>query len=241
MPRTDGVRGVVPLRRLALLPALALLAGCPSFTTMGTARTLPANRGQLWVAPGYTALSSFQRDTATHEPLTIGLPSVEIGGRYGLTDGLELGGKAWLYGTELDLKIALVRPPHLDEGVAVSIAPGVSFMHFTAGGSGSTEAGYTWLHLPLLIGLPMPDGSELTLGPRLSGMFLASGGEVQRALWAGGSLGYAWRIGPGVRLLPEVTVAYPLAGSDVSTGTALNLKPRGAVTQVGLGILVGGE
>ena len=241
---TTPVAGA-PRRRCApLLAALALLplvTACPSFTTMGTARTLPAQRGQLYVAPGYTVLRSFQRDAGTHEPLAIGLPSVEVGGRYGLTDDLELGAKAWFYGAELDAKIALIRPPLLGEGLSVSLAPGASFMEFSAGGSGSTHASYAWLHLPLLVGLPMPDGSELTIGPRLSDMILSSGGTVQNAVLVGGSLGYAWRLGAGMRILPEVTLAYPVAGTSVRTGTALDLKPRGAVSQIGLGLLFGGE
>jgi hypothetical protein len=32
-----------------------------------------------------------------------------------------------------------------------------------------------------------------------------------------------------------------VAGTSVSTGTALDLKPRGAVSQIGLGLLIGGE
>lgn len=228
-------------RPMTLLAALAMLTACPSFTTMGTARTLPAQRGQLYLAPGYTVLTSFQRDSNSHEPLSIGLPNVEVGGRYGLTDDLELGGKVWFYGAELDGKIALVRSPHLDEGINVALAPGISHMRFTAGGSGSTAASYTWIHLPLLIGLAMPDGSELTLGPRVSDMILSSGSGTQNAVWIGGSLGYAARLGSGMRLLPEVTLAYPVAGSSVSTATALDLRPKGTVVQVGLGLLFGGE
>jgi hypothetical protein len=82
-------------RLLALLPALFLLAGCPSFTTMGTARTLPERRGQLFVSPGYMRLTSFQREAGSHGAISVGLPTVEIGGRYGVTDRLELGAKAW--------------------------------------------------------------------------------------------------------------------------------------------------
>jgi hypothetical protein len=44
-----------------------------------------------------------------------------------------------------------------------------------------------------------------------------------------------------MRLLPEVTLAYPVVGSSVSTATALDLRPKGTVVQVGLGLLFGGE
>ena len=82
------------MRRLALLPALVLLAGCPSFSTMGTARTLPKGKGQFFVAPGGMVLKDFQRDS-NGQYESFGLPTVEFGGRYGVTDGVEVGDLAW--------------------------------------------------------------------------------------------------------------------------------------------------
>ena len=225
---------------LAALPALALGAGCPSFTTMGSARTLPARHVQAWLAPGYTTLHDFQRDSGSHEPVAIALPNVEVGARLGVTDEVEVGGKLWLYGAELDGKFAILRPARPEDGVAVSVAPGVSHMRLDAG-SGTTSASYTWIHLPVLVGFPLEGGSELTLGPRISDLIVTGGGTTQGAIWVGGSVGLAWRLGPWFRLLPEVSMAYPVAGLGTPTGTALDLKPRGAVTQVGLGLLFGGE
>jgi len=227
-------------RLLALAPALALLSGCPSFTTMGTARTLPEKKGQFYVAPGYIQLSSFQKDRDTGEAVSIGLPSIEFGGRYGVTDRVELGGKVWLFGAELDGKFALLKSDRLDSGLNLSVAPGISYMQFTSGGSGSTNAGYGWLHVPLLIGFGMPGGGELTIGPRVSEMLVTSGGNTLAVTWLGGSLGYAIRVTEGMRILPEVTFAYPAAASSARSST-VNLEPKGAVFQGGVGFVFGGE
>jgi hypothetical protein len=226
-------------RPLALAPALALLSGCVSFSTMGTARTLPEKRGQVFVSPGYMGLKSFQKDSSGR-PLSVAVPTVEVGARYGITDGFELGAKTWLFGAELDGKIALARSPRLDSGLNLSLAPGVSYMQFTSGGAGSTNASYTWVHLPLLIGLGMPGGGELTLGPRVSDMVATTSGHAVNVIWLGGSLGYAIRIGEGMRVLPEMTYAYP-AASSTGSSTAVDLAPKGAIVQVGLGFLFGGE
>jgi hypothetical protein len=225
---------------LALVPLMTLLTGCPSFTTMGTARTLPEKKGQFYIAPGYMQLSSFQRDTAANKSVSIGFPTVEFGGRYGITDRFELGGKAWFFGAELDAKLALLRSERLDSGVNVSLAPGLSYMNFTSGGTGSTHASYAWFHLPLLIGFATGGGGELTVGPRVSDMLVSSNGNTVNVVWLGGSLGYAIRIGEGMRVLPEVTFSYP-ASASAGGVTVTELTPKGAAIQVNLGLLFGGE
>ena len=223
------------MRRLALLPALALLAGCPSFSTMGTARTLPKGKGQFFVAPGGMVLKDFQRD-ANGQYESFGLPTVEFGGRYGVTDGVEVGGKVWMLGAEIDSKFALLRAPSADAGLDVSLAPAISLYPFT---SGDQNATYAWIHLPLLVGVNL-GGSQLVLGPRASGMFITGSGDDVSALWLGGSLGYAWKVGDGFRLLPEVSVAYP-AHVRVGASATTDLEPKGAIVQGSIGLLFGGD
>jgi len=222
---------------LPLVPALALtlLTGCPSFSTMGTARTLPKGKGQFFIAPGATVLQDFQqRDDGSYE--SFGLPSIEFGGRYGVTDRVELGGKVWMLGMEIDSKFALARAETPDAGVDVSLAPAVSLYPFR---SGDTNATYAYLHLPLLIGINT-GGSQLVIGPRVSDLFIAGDGENLNVVLLGGSLGYAWKLGDGFRLLPEVSIAYPVQVS-VGSNSSTTLEPRGAMFQAGLGFLFGGD
>lgn len=223
------------MRRLALLTALALLAGCPSFSTMGTARTLPKGKGQFFVAPGGMVLKDFQRDS-TGQYESFGLPTVEFGGRYGVTDGVEVGGKVWMMGAELDTKFALLRAPTDDAGLDVALAPAVSLYPFT---SGDQDATYGWLHLPLLVGVNL-GGSQLVLGPRVSGMLITGSGDDISAVWLGGSVGFAWKVGDGFRILPELSVAYP-AHVTVGATTSTDLVPDGAIIQGSIGLLFGGD
>ena len=78
------------------------------------------------------------------------------------------------------------------------------------------------------------------LGGEQAGGGRAGGGDTINAVWAGGSLGYAWRLGDGFRLLPEVSVAWPVHVTVGSTAD-LTLEPRGALVQANLGFLFGGE
>ena len=81
----------------AILGVLCI-AGCPSMSTIGSARTMDAGSTQFFVAPAYSSFSM------GGEPLR--QPQLELGGRYGITDNVELGAKLWLPGLELESKFA---------------------------------------------------------------------------------------------------------------------------------------
>jgi len=149
---------------------------------------------------------------------------------------VEVGGKVWLIGAEIDTKFALLRSASADAGVDVSLAPAVSFYPFR---SGDTNATYAWLHLPLLLGVNT-GGSQLVLGPRLSDLIIHGAGEDLNVVLVGGSLGYAWKLGDGFRLLPEVSVAWPVHVQD-NTTSVTSLEPKGAMIQAGLGFVFGGD
>jgi hypothetical protein len=203
---------------------------------MGTARTLPRGKGQFFVAPGAVVLRDFQRDTSGAND-SVAFPSTEVGGRYGVTDRFELGAKAWSLGVEIDTKFQLARSETPDAGVDLAVAPAISVYPFFAG---DTDATYAYLHLPLLVGVNTR-GGQLVLGPRVSNLFVkGSGGNINVVL-LGGSLGYAWKIGDGFRLLPEASVAWPVHVRDGSTTTLETLEPRGAMIQASLGFLFGGD
>jgi hypothetical protein len=227
-------------RLLALVPVLALglLTGCPSFTTMGTARTMPKGKGQFYFATGAMALTSFQKDEATGEVDNFTFPSFEVGGRYAVSDGVEVGGKVWPLGAELNTKFGLVRSSTQDAGINLAIAPAASVYAFSAGSS--ETATYLWLHAPLLVGIAVPGGSELTFGPRVSDMLVTSGGDRLNVVFLGASLGYAWKVGDGFRILPEITFTYPVSAS-VGGSNVTNFEPQGAIIQANIGFLMGGD
>jgi hypothetical protein len=224
------------MKRLAILGVI-VLAGCPSFTTMGTARTIEKGKGQFYVAVGGVSLADFEQD-ASGESLSVGLPSFELGGRYGVADGVEVGGKIFPIGAELNAKIALVRP-ETPSGLNLSVGPAASVYPFTTGDETVTLA---WLHLPLLVGLNV-GGSELVIAPRISDLIVTGGGDSINTVFAGGSLGFAWKVSDGFRILPEISFATPIfyaveAGSASGSDT---INPQGAIVQANIGFLLGGD
>lgn len=224
-------------RLLVLAPALALFAGCPSFTTMGTARTIEKGKGQFYVAVGGISLQSFETNTAG-ETKSIGLPSFELGGRYGVADGVEVGGKVFPVGAELNAKFALIRP-ETPAGLNLSVAPAASIYPFT---NGDNTVMLAWLHLPVLFGVNF-GGSELVITPRLSDLILSDGSNSINTVFAGGSVGMAFKVSDGFRILPEISIAAPVWYAVTAGGTSSSdrIDPRGAIVQGNIGFLMGGD
>jgi len=228
---------------LAVIPAVILLAGCPSFTTMGTARTAPLGRTQFYVATGGVQLRDWRlKDSSGSSGTleTVGLPQFELGVRHGVSESVEVGGKIWFLGAELDSKFQLVRSPSEGAGIDVALAPALSLYPFTAESSSGddVQAIFAWAHLPLLFGVNLGGGSQLVIGPRLSDMIVVAEGEMSNVFWAGGSLGLALKLGPTFRVLPEVSVAYPVAASHGTQATT-DLRFEGVIVQGMIGLLFG--
>lgn len=223
--------------RPLLLSVVLMMSGCASVSTMGLARTLNQRAVQGWVGPsggGVIALPASPGGTAA----SLGYPLVEGGVRIGVTDHFELGGKLGFSGIGIEGKVAFVRTPTMDSGVNVSINPGVTFV---GAGFGNIFAGTLTFHLPVLIGIDF-SGHELVIGPRLIDQLFFGGvgtsGAAVNLIYAGGSVGFAVKVSPGFRILPELSVGVPVFGS-VAGSTATALGGGGLIFQAGLGFLFG--
>lgn len=227
---------------LAAVPALALLVGCPSFSTMGTARTIPKGETKFHVGVGGQQLRGWEVDSAG-EAETLTLPSFELGVSHAVTDSVEVGGKIWFLGAEINSKFQLARSPTDRSGIDIALAPAISFYPLSGENNAgeTTTGGFVYTHLPLLVGLNM-GGSQLVLGPRISNTLVwgSAGGTSDTAsiFWAGGSLGFAWKVGDSFRILPEISIAYPFAVSK-GTETTTDLAFEGALIQGQLGLVFG--
>jgi hypothetical protein len=235
--RGDGIRGALPLLPLALL-----LAGCPSFSTMGTARTIPVGKTQFVVSPqaAYTKRWSIGGLDQRTDAL---FPQFELGIRHGVTEDVEVGAKGWVLGFLVDAKLQLLRSQSDSSGVDLAIAPGVGYLGFTQGqslASPSLTASQNSLsfYLPLLVGINFAGGSQLVIGPKLIDQIILPSSQTGagNVLWGGASLGYAWKVGD-FRLLPEVTVVYPMSVVQ-KPGATFNFS--GIAAQAGIGLLFGG-
>jgi hypothetical protein len=198
---------------------------------MGSARTLPAGRTQLFVAPQATgAFTGGQPDL---------MPQLELGVRHGLREGVELGAKLGIIGLLLDAKLQLCRA---DEGWDLAVDPALGYGTYGIGSVGVSRGTHVLdVHLPLLLGRALGPTHQLVLGPRLvyRQVWLANSG-ASSFLFAGGSVGWYWRVGPTLRLMPELSVHTVLAGSSTLTSRAVP-PLSGLGFQGGVAVLWGGE
>jgi hypothetical protein len=194
---------------------------------MGLARTLEKGHTQVFLAPQVVGV---QMRLAGGDPYaTFVMPQFELGLRHGVADGLELGGKLWALGAQLEGKVQLARG-----AVDLALGPGVSYVGFRSDGD---RFRVVTAGLPLLVGFNAADGSQFVLAPKLVYQtYQAPATDTFRFLFLGSSLGYAWRAGERIHVLPELTVLYPVANS----GRLADVRFDGAVFQAGIGFLFGG-
>jgi hypothetical protein len=219
---------------LACFAALSL-TGCPSAANLSSARTLDRGRVQA-----FGALSAY--GLRGSDGSLVALPQIDVGARYGLTDRVELGARAWFIGASVDSKLALVRPESAESGLNVSVAPGVGYQGSWGlyGSLVDSNAGATSvvsLSLPLLFGIRFRGSHELTFGLRgIDQLLLSSRSgriEAGHLVWLGGSVGAGFRVAPSVRLVPEVGAVYPFVPGTRSLELLF--------FQAGLGVLVGSD
>jgi len=217
--------------KLALAAALVALAGCPSISTMGTARTVPSGEYEYYVAPGVVALSDFSVDDAG-QPEGAKVPSLEMGARYGVSERIEIGGKLFPVGAEVNAKFQLLRSKTTERGLDLALSPAISVYPWSKGIFG-------WTHLSVPVGFNVGGGNQLVLAPRASGLLVTSKEGTGKVFFAGATMGLAFKVGSGnLRILPEVAALVPLSRSlptDVEAKFAL----KGPIFQGGIGFLFG--
>ncbi len=165
--------------------ALASLTACASFSTMTTARNLPAGATQVYVAPHVLGTSRHDPPSAAPPPDEHGTPTatpaahttpgklggaidldMEIGARYGVSDDVSVAARLWALGGAAEGQLQLRRSPSPDSGVDIAVAAGASY-------AGSRDDGkLLLLYAPLLVGLNTGGGDQLVLSPKLVGAYL---------------------------------------------------------------------
>ena len=217
-------------RSLPLVLAAFALAGCPSISTMATARTIPEGTYQYAVTAGYSVLSeAVVNDEGRPEGVTA--PGLELGVRYGLTDRIELGGRIFPVGAEAGAKLQVLRAPTTDRGLDLAVAPSLSVYPWSKGFAG-------WGNLSIPIGFNV-GGNQLVIAPRGTAFLITSEEGTGKAFLGGGSMAFAVRVAGGrYTVLPEVAVLLPFSRSlptDVEAQYAL----EGPLFQGSIGVLFG--
>ena len=207
-----------------------VLSGCPSISTLGLARTLDQGEVQVAISPGSSGLALAANDTTG----LLAAPQIEVAARYGVTDSFELGAKAWVVGAAIDGKFSLIRS-NGENGLDLAINPGFGYLSVSASTSSgaASNVGTLSIYLPLLIGLNF-GGHQLVLGPKVIDQIYFAGSASQNLILVGSSIGFALKLGDNFRLLPELSVAYPLGVDTTAVGAT------GLAYQANLVFLFGG-
>jgi hypothetical protein len=203
-PATPRQGGGPPWTPLAALAAL-LLAACAPAIDFGRATTLAA--GEVRYSGG-AELSILAADLRPDQPVPLPWANLSAGVHAGLTDRVEVGGRAWgfgwpglftTFGLAADAKYQITRSRFTgDPNVATGLSLG---WHSPAlGNQPWTVFSAT---APLLVGFDIGK-SQLVFGPRAAGYYATSYG--QRAIWTGavgGGVGWSVRLGHA-EIFPEV-------------------------------------
>ncbi len=206
------------VRILAPCLAATSLAGCYSFSSMGRARIVEAQRFELWAAP--EALIVATSSGAGVRPIG------EVGLRYGVSSVVEVDGSVNTLGIAGGTRLQLFRSRSPSAGFDVALAPGVAFIYPDKAAA----------QLPLLVGLNLPGKNQLVLSVRVAYQQHYGVGGVPwpiNFVYVGTSLGFAWQATPRLALMPEVsllTQVYADPGFSSNVANALGI-------QAGVGIL----
>ena len=220
---------------MALRSALAVVAGCflgcASFSTFKTARALDQGQTQVTLSGGVIADTVPSHD-ASGSQYVEAAPQFELGIRYGIVDGFDLGAKVWSLGGEINSTISLVRSRYFD----LALAPSVGLVNYSydtdcdAFGNNcmnNISVLELFAKVPLLFGVrfgPQQE-HELVFGPEVVPITVLTGDDygnssASSGLLLGGLLGISLKTTPWLRIMPEITVLTPVVhyfdGSDPS-------------------------
>ena len=180
--------------------ASVVLAGCPSLSTLQTARTVP--RGKVRHAVGLEAVGVSVRGAGS-----AAAGQVEYGMRIGVSDNIDVGFKVYFLGLEGGAKFQLVRGPF-----DLSIAPAGAY---TSVSVGEDSFHFLYLHLPILMGVHLGQFAEMGFGPKL--LYALAFGSTSGGDFAsvdGVTAGVYWnllfKIGGFMLLGPEINAYTPL-------------------------------
>jgi hypothetical protein len=191
-----------------LLAGALALGGCPSVSSLTTARTVKPGKHEVHIAPGIVNIpvAMFGESVISY------VPTVDFGYRAGLTDMLDLGVRLSSWGNiGLNLKIGLLD----SEPVRLSLDPGLGGVFLA---SGDSSVGYLQFDVPLLVDLYFGESFTLTLGPKYTALYAwasdlgTTGSGV--AHMVGATIGFEFLVGNTFAIQPHGGVLFSASGNE---------------------------
>jgi hypothetical protein len=196
-------------------------------STVKTATTVPRGQNQL------VAALEGSGGAPVELPVKPLLPELVIGVRRGLTDRVEVGAKltGLPFGRRLttaalegEVKLQLRRRP--DSRLVIALGPAAGFRWVSTSGASMQV---TYGTVPLIFGVDV-GRHQIVFAPELGLQLWTSAGATP--IWApmaGLSLGFVWRVGERLALVPEVAAYRSTVAIDDSVGSQM--------IHVGIGML----
>ena len=172
------------MKKLGLLLLLAS-TGCYSFTTLGRARPIGKGHVEVFAAPEAMIVPGGGKVMVR--------PVGEIGGRYGITESLDVEARVTTFGFSGGGHVQIVRGGLY--GIDLMLAPGFQF----------TSPDKLTFEVPFVFGLNLPHDHQLVLAPRAAWQMRFATGFSRpiHFLFAGLSIGYVFRLTKSLALVPE--------------------------------------
>ncbi|MFO0599519.1 MAG: hypothetical protein U0228_29710 [Myxococcaceae bacterium] len=231
------------MRTFFVVVAAGLTAGCASISNVQTADTLGKGNFQVSAEAGALGVgnTTLPSGTGTQNPLVV--PHVDVSGRFGISEGVDLGLRAGMSFLEAQAKFLFTTP---GAPIAVSLAPTFGGLVLGSGGAtGGVGLGILNIGIPVLIGFKTRGGSEFVLGPRLQNLIAFTSGtgtSTVYGLGAGGSLGFFLRVSDNFGLMPEASLVVPVVGASAfatQIPTASTVNAGVVMFQFKLGVMIG--
>jgi hypothetical protein len=238
---------------LAILAAVSFSA-CASFSTMKTARAIDPGTSQYSMvgsAVGTTLPNADGSNTATRTSVA---PQFELAARYGIVDGFDLGAKLTSLGVELNSTISLVRGNVFDLALAPAVGTtGYSYNNCNAcvNGGDTIDVWEIYGKLALLFGLRFGPSHEheFVFGPEVVPISIVAGdedtggGTSQTVVLVGGVAGVSFKVSPGLRIMPELTMLTPASNFTIPDAPLYNRfgEKNAIFYQLGLGFSWGND
>lgn len=223
-------------KELAVGAALALVfagLGCSTIGNFQTANTLGKGRFQLALEPAFVGEPNSEGGLE-------GYPRLDVAARFGVSDNIDIsarvGGSLFEVGAEVGAKVQLT--DHAEKAFALSIAPSVGGLYSPGYSSPFAAINAT---LPFLVGIGVGESSQFVFGPKLYNLLIIGNStSLDDLMMLGGTVGYSAALTKGFRLMPELSIVFPIVACG-STSSSINCAlAKGVYFQGGVGILFGG-
>lgn len=209
---------------LSLLALLTLLTGCATVGTFQSADTLGKGGRQFGLEP-----SIWWPYNGEDTPL----PNVGMTARWGVANEADVGFRLGTSGLEILSKFGVVQGP---TAVTVSVAPSVGGLYVPYK---DVRAGVIGGQVPVLIGVNVRR-HELVLSPKVHTWYLLGGEDREFAINLGGSVGFAFRLGKRVEIIPEAVAVVPVKSWPLGEEPVALVQPGdGLMLQGGVALLFG--